>query len=108
MIEDARLHLALADEMLSEAAAALVRGAHRTAVDRAYYAMVHAASALLAADGERAGSHGRLIARLGERFAGRGGSAASTIGPCLPHTNSVEPPTTTLVPSSIAPTSRTS
>jgi hypothetical protein len=69
MIEDARLHLALANEMLAEAAAAASRGAHRTAVDRAYYAMVHAASALLAADGERAASHGRLIARLGEQFA---------------------------------------
>lgn len=69
MIEDARLHLELAEEMLAEAVAALSRGTNRTAVDRAYYAMVHAASALLAADGERAGSHGRLIARLGERFA---------------------------------------
>jgi uncharacterized protein (UPF0332 family) len=69
MIEDARLHLALADEMLAEATAAASRGASRTAVDRAYYAMVHAASALLAADGERAASHGRLIARLGEQFA---------------------------------------
>ncbi len=69
MIEDARLHLALAGEMLAEAAAAVSRGAHRTAVDRAYYSMVHAAAALLAADGEQAASHGRLIARLGERFA---------------------------------------
>lgn len=69
MIEDARLHLALADEMLADAAAALSRDARRTAVDRAYYGMVHAASALLAADGERAVSHGRLIARFGERFA---------------------------------------
>jgi len=69
VIEDARLHLVLAEEMLAEAAAAVSRGAHRTAVDRAYYAMVHAASALLAADGERAASHGRLIARLGEQFA---------------------------------------
>jgi len=68
-MEDARLHLALADEMLSEAAAAVLRGAQRTAVDRAYYAMVHAAAALLAADGEQAASHGRLIARLGEKFA---------------------------------------
>jgi uncharacterized protein (UPF0332 family) len=67
--EDSRLHLALADEMLGEAAAAVLRGAQRTAVDRAYYAMVHAAAALLAADGERAASHGRLIARLGENFA---------------------------------------
>jgi uncharacterized protein (UPF0332 family) len=69
VIEDARLHLDLADEMLAEATAALDRGAHRTAVDRAYYAMVHAASALLAADGEQAASHGRLIVRLGEQFA---------------------------------------
>jgi len=69
VIEDARLHLELAEEMLAEAVAALSRGANRTAVDRAYYAMVHAASALLAADGERAGSHHRLIARLGEQFA---------------------------------------
>ena len=69
MIEDARLHLALAEEMLGEAAAAAVRGGYRTAIDRAYYAMVHAASALLAADDERAASHGRLIARLGEQFA---------------------------------------
>ncbi len=69
MIEDVALHLRLAEEMLVEATAALSRGAPRTAVDRAYYAMVHAASALLAADGERAASHGRLIARLGEQFA---------------------------------------
>jgi uncharacterized protein (UPF0332 family) len=69
VIDDARLHIALAEEMLAEASSAVSRGAHRTAVDRAYYAMVHAASALLAADGERAGSHGRLIARLGEQFA---------------------------------------
>jgi uncharacterized protein (UPF0332 family) len=68
VIEDVPLHLRLAEEMLVEAAVALSRGALRTAVDRAYYAMVHATSALLAADGERAASHGRLIARLGEQF----------------------------------------
>jgi uncharacterized protein (UPF0332 family) len=62
-------HLALAREMLEDAQQAAARNRFRTAADRSYYAMLHAASALLVADGIQARSHRRLLAAFGERFA---------------------------------------
>lgn len=69
MTEQSTAHLALAREMLDDARHAAARGSLRTAADRAYYAMLHAASALLVTDGVDARSHRRLLAAFGERFA---------------------------------------
>lgn len=55
--------------MLEDARHAAGRNRLRTAADRSYYAMLHAASALLVTDGIRARSHRRLLAAFGERFA---------------------------------------
>jgi uncharacterized protein len=65
----AAAHLALAREMLEDARHAADRNRLRTAADRSYYAMLHAASALLVLDGIQARSHRRLLAAFGERFA---------------------------------------
>ena len=59
----------LAWEMLDDARSAAERTRLRTAADRTYYAMLHAASALLVSDGIQARSHRRLLATFGERFA---------------------------------------
>lgn len=69
MNEQAEAHLALAREMLDDARSAAGRQRLRTAADRSYYAMLHAASALLVTDGIQARSHRRLLATFGERFA---------------------------------------
>lgn len=69
MNAQAAAHLALAREMLEDAQQAAGRNRLRTAADRAYYAMLHAASALLVTDGIQARSHRRLLAAFGERFA---------------------------------------
>ncbi len=69
MKAQADAHLALAKEMLEDARDAAGRNRLRTAADRSYYAMLHAASALLVIDGVRARSHRRLLAAFGERFA---------------------------------------
>ena len=55
--------------MLDDARNAAERSRFRTAADRSYYAMLHAASALLVSDGIQARSHRRLLAAFGERFA---------------------------------------
>jgi uncharacterized protein (UPF0332 family) len=68
----AAAHLALAREMLDDARGAAERNRLRTAADRSYYAMLHAASALLVSDGIEARSHRRLLAAFGERFAKSG------------------------------------
>lgn len=62
-------HLALAREMIDDARQAGERGRLRTAADRSYFAMLHAASALLVNEGVQARSHRRLLAAFGERFA---------------------------------------
>ena len=69
MSAEVAAHLALAREMLDDARQAADRHRLRTAADRTYSAMLHAASALLAADGIHARSHRRLLAAFGERFA---------------------------------------
>jgi uncharacterized protein (UPF0332 family) len=69
---EAAAHLALAREMLDDARNATERSRLRTAADRSYYAMLHAASALLVSDGIQARSHRRLLAAFGERFAKTG------------------------------------
>lgn len=69
MNEQAVAHIALAGEMLEDARSAAGRQRLRTAADRSYYAMLHAASALLVTDGIQARSHRRLLATFGERFA---------------------------------------
>jgi uncharacterized protein (UPF0332 family) len=58
--------------MLDDARSAAERKRLRTAADRSYYAMLHAASALLVSDGIQARSHRRLLAAFGERFAKTG------------------------------------
>ena len=58
--------------MLDDARHAAGRNRLRTAADRSYFAMLHAASALLVADGIQARSHRRLLAAFGERFAKTG------------------------------------
>ncbi len=65
----AAAHLALANEMLDDARNAADRNRLRTAADRAYFAMLHAASALLESDGIQARSHRRLLVAFGERYA---------------------------------------
>lgn len=72
MTAQAAAHLALAREMLDDARGAAERNRLRTAADRSYYAMLHAASALLVSDGIEARSHRRLLAAFGERFAKSG------------------------------------
>jgi uncharacterized protein (UPF0332 family) len=69
MRTQAAAHLALAKEMLDDARHAANRNRLRTAADRSYFAMLHAASALLESDGIQARSHRRLLAAFGERFA---------------------------------------
>lgn len=51
MTTDIDAHLAVAREMLDDVRDAAARKLLRTAADRAYYAMLHAASALLVMDG---------------------------------------------------------
>ncbi len=72
MIKQAAAHIAVAREMLDDARNAAERGRLRTAADRSYYAMLHAASALLVTDGVSVRSHRRLLAAFGERFAKSG------------------------------------
>jgi Uncharacterized conserved protein related to C-terminal domain of eukaryotic chaperone, SACSIN len=67
--DQAAAHLALAREMVEDARDAVERNRLRTAADRSYYAMLHAASALLVTEGIEARSHRRLLAAFGERFA---------------------------------------
>lgn len=55
--------------MLDDARNAADRNRLRTAADRSYFAMLHAASALLESDGIHARSHRRLLAAFGEGFA---------------------------------------
>lgn len=55
--------------MLDDARHAADRESLRTAADRAYFAMLHAASALLESDGVQARSHRRMLAAFGERYA---------------------------------------
>ena len=69
MSAQAAAHLALAREMLEDARQAAGRKRLRTAADRSYFAMLHAASALLLTDGIQARSHRRLMAAFGEHFA---------------------------------------
>jgi uncharacterized protein (UPF0332 family) len=69
MNEQASAHLALAREMLEDARHAAGRNRLRTAADRSYFAMLHAASALLVSESIQARSHRRLLAAFGERFA---------------------------------------
>ena len=69
MNAQAEAHMSLAREMLEDARNAAGRNRLRTAADRSYYAMLHAASALLVTDGIEARSHRRLLAIFGDRFA---------------------------------------
>lgn len=69
MTDEASAHMALASEMLEDARHAAGRKRLRTAADRSYFAMLHAASALLVSEGIQARSHRRLLAAFGERFA---------------------------------------
>lgn len=69
MNDEVSAHMALAREMLEDARQAGGRKRLRTAADRSYFAMLHAASALLVSEGIRARSHRRLLAAFGERFA---------------------------------------
>ena len=62
-------HLGVAEEMLATAKLTADHGDHRTAADRLYFSMLHAATALLLADGIETRSHGRLIAEFGARYA---------------------------------------
>jgi Uncharacterized conserved protein related to C-terminal domain of eukaryotic chaperone, SACSIN len=55
--------------MLEDARQAAGRNRLRTAADRSYFAMLHAASALLVSEGIQPRSHRRLPAAFGERFA---------------------------------------
>lgn len=65
---DAAERLRLARETLAAARSLAAHGFHRDAVNRAYYAAFHAASALLATVGLHAQSHDGVRSLLSERF----------------------------------------
>lgn len=67
MPEAARL-LEDADTSLRAAELLLREGLYRDATSRAYYAMFHAARALLASKGVRPRTHGGLLRELGRHF----------------------------------------
>ncbi len=68
MNKDVRAHLKMAREALREAENLLLGNLPRGAASRAYYAIFHAASAVLSAQGERYASHEAVKARFGELF----------------------------------------
>ena len=62
-------HLRRAEDALAVANLALPKGLHRDAISRAYYAMYHAAKALLVSAGVDTRTHKGLIAKTRELFA---------------------------------------
>lgn len=72
MNEEARTHLEKARERLEDAKAMLARDRHAGCVNRTYYAMFEAASALLADYGLSFGSHDAVITKFSEMFAKTG------------------------------------
>jgi len=63
-----RKHFQLADQFLATARKVEQEGDLRTAADRAYYAMFHAASAALAAKGISTKTHTGLLNKLGSEY----------------------------------------
>ena len=70
--EFVRRQLELADEFLSDARDLLAAGSLRSAIDRAYYAMFHAAQAVLFARGIKPKTHVGVIRIFGKEIVEKG------------------------------------
>lgn len=72
MNEESRKLLAKAEEVIEAVDLLIAGGKHTVAAGRAYYAMFHAARALLAHSGMHPRTHGGVSAAIGQHFAKTG------------------------------------